>query len=295
MSLRIDPYSLQLFITAAREGSLARAAAVENIATSALSRRIADLEHAFGVPLLTRSPHGVSLTDAGKVAFEGGKRLERGMEHLLQEVQSTQGKVAGTVRLFANASAIVGFLPERLKSFRAAYPHVQVILQERLSSEVLRACLDDIADIGIAIVHDLPNGVDAWRFADDPLIVVAPPEHPLSRQQSVRFTEALQYPLVCVQPGGALDRMIRNRASSIGAAMEVSVEVNSFDGVCRMVEAGLGIAIVPTSAATAYAGTDRFVRKTLSESWVGRELYVFTLRRTHRAEAVSALIEALKA
>ncbi len=294
MTHRIDPYSLHLFIVAAQQGSLARAAAVENIAASALSRRISELEHAFGATLLSRSPHGISLTDAGRVALDGGQRLERGLEALVRDVQSLNGQVAGSVRLYANASAVVGFLPERLKAFRARYPRVEVELQERLSSDIVRACLDDEADIGVGMVEQVPNGLDAWRFADDPFIVVVPLGHPLADRNTLRFSEVLGYPLVRVQSGGALDRMLHERGAAAKLAINVSVTVNSFDGVCRMVDAGLGVAIVPTSATTAYAGSDRFVKIALNEPWVSRELHVFTLRRNPRAAAVAALIDALK-
>lgn len=67
--MRIDPYSMELFLATAREGSIARAAKREHIAPSALSRRIADLELAIGLPLLVRSPSGVELTEAGRHAF----------------------------------------------------------------------------------------------------------------------------------------------------------------------------------------------------------------------------------
>src|SRR5207244_6998599 len=116
MPRRLDPYSLQLFVSAAEEGSIARAATKENIAASALSRRIADLERAFGVALFVRSAHGIQLTEAGRVAYERARQFETGLEALLRDVRSVGGVVSGRVRLFANASSVIGFLPERLKA-----------------------------------------------------------------------------------------------------------------------------------------------------------------------------------
>ena len=136
MPLRLDPYSLRLFVTAADEGSIARAAAKEHIAPSALSRRIADLEHAFGLALFVRSAHGIALTEAGQAAYERARHFEATLESLLRDVQSLSGVVSGRVRLFANASAVIGFLPERLKAFSAAFPMVSIELQERLSGDV---------------------------------------------------------------------------------------------------------------------------------------------------------------
>ena len=105
---------MRLFVSAARAGSIVRAAQQEHIAASALSRRLADLEHAFGTALLVRSPRGVLLTDAGRLVFDRGTKLDDDLQALLREVQSEAGEVRGTVRLHANMSAVVGFLPERL-------------------------------------------------------------------------------------------------------------------------------------------------------------------------------------
>jgi len=294
MARRLDPYSLQLFVAAADEGSITRAATRENIAPSALSRRIADLEHAFGLPLLVRSAKGIALTDAGVIAYERARQLDKGLETLLRDVQSLDGVVSGRVRLFANASSVVGFLPERLKGFSAACPRVSIELKERSSPEIVRACLDDIADIGVCAAREFPNGLDAWTFARDPLMVVLPRGHALGGRESVRLPEVLAHPLVTVQTGGSLDRLVHDRAAASSLEIRVAVSVNSFDGVCRMVEAGLGIAIVPTSAAAAFAGSAQFERRPLDEPWADRMLHLVALHKTPRSAAVTALIEALR-
>ena len=136
---RIDSYSVRLFVAAARAGSIVRAAAAENIAPSALSRRLADLEHAFETPLLVRSPRGIALTEAGKLVLARGERIDEELQALLREVQSKGGEVRGTVRLYANMSSVIGFLPERLQRFMAAYPGVEVALHEEDTRDVLRA------------------------------------------------------------------------------------------------------------------------------------------------------------
>jgi DNA-binding transcriptional LysR family regulator len=292
--MRIDLYSLELFFATVREGSIARAAKTEHIAPSALSRRLADLEIAMGAPLLVRSPMGVELTEAGRHALRHASRLTEQLQSLGRDVQSLSGQVSGIVRLFANASAIVGYLPEKLKAFQSAHPLVELALQERTSDEVLRACLDDRADVGVGVaLPSVPNGVESWHFADDPLMVVLPPGHALCKRRSLRFTEVLRYPLVAAQGGGSLDQFLRERADAALTPMRVSVAVNSFDALCRMVEAGLGLGIVPSSAASAFAGTRHFVRRRLEEPWRDRTLRVYALRQSPRLRAVQALLETL--
>ncbi|MEJ8294264.1 LysR family transcriptional regulator [Delftia tsuruhatensis] len=294
MASRIDPYSVRLFIAAAKAGSMLRAAEQEHIAPSALGRRLADLEHAFGTPLLIRSPRGVALTDAGRLVLERGERLDDELQALVRDVQTLGGEVRGTVRLYANMSAVIGFLPERLRDFMARHPAVQVSLQEHDTRDVLRACLDDLADVGVGVDVPVPAGLDSWPFAADPLQVVLPAGHALAQRQSLGFAQALEHPLIGVNAGGALDRTLHERAAALGRPLVPAVCVSSFDAVCRMVEAGLGLAVIPRSAAAAYAGSPRFVRLPLDEPWAARELRLYALRKLPRPRAAEALVEALR-
>ncbi|MBS0339457.1 MAG: LysR family transcriptional regulator [Proteobacteria bacterium] len=294
MARRLDPYSVRLFVSAARAGSILRAAQQEHIAPSALSRRLADLEHAFGTPLLIRSPRGIALTDAGRVVLARGEKFDDELQSLVRDVQSMGDEIRGTVRLYANMSAVIGFLPERLRAFMQQYPGVEVSLLENDTREVIRACLDDLADVGVGVDVPVPAGLDAWPFASDPLQVVVRKDHPLARRKSLGFAQALEHSLIGVHQGGALDRSLHERATALQRPFAPTVSVSSFDAVCRMVEAGLGIAIIPRSAAAAYAGNPRFARLALDEPWATRELRMYALRKSPRPRAVAAMIEALQ-
>lgn len=96
-----------------------------------------------------------------------------------------------------------------------------------------------------------------------------------------------------VQPGGALDQDLREQAANLRLPVNQSVTVSSFEAGCRMVEAGLGIAVLPASASAAYAGTRRFVRIPLDEPWRDRQLRLYAPHQLPRRRAVSAMIAAL--
>ncbi|MDK3024119.1 LysR family transcriptional regulator [Cupriavidus taiwanensis] len=291
---RIDPVNIQLFLAAAREGSIKRAAQTEHIAQSALSRRIAELERSLGVVLFVRSPAGVVLTDAGARALELGRKLNQDIASFAREVQDLGDRVAGVVRVSASPSAIIGFLPERLHAFKAAHPLVEIALHERSTAETLRACLDDRADVGIGVAAKTPGGLESWDFASDPLNVVVPSSHALARRKRMRYAEVLEHPLVVVQPGGALDQDLREQAANLRLPFNQGVAVSSFEAACRMVEAGLGIAVLPASAGAAYAGTRRFVRVPLDEPWRERQLRIYAPFKQPRLRAITALIAALQ-
>ena len=294
MAVRIDPYSLRLFVATAREGSIARAAAKEHIAASALSRRVADLENALGAALFTRSPRGITLTQAGQIAFRRGVLIDEDLQTLAREVQAHSGQICGTLRLFANISSIVGFLPERLHRFCAEYPLVEIALQERMTDEVVRACLEDRADVGVGVARKVPNAMESWHFAADPLMVVLPVGHALAGRRALRFKDVLAYPLVVAKSGGAVDELLRERAAAARMPIRIAVAVSGFDASCRMVEAGLGIAILPNGAASAYAGSRRFLRLALDETWAKHELRLYAPKKNPRPRALAALISALR-
>ena len=294
MVRRIDAYSLRLFVSTARAGSIVRGAAREHIAPSALSRRLSDLEHAFETALLVRSPRGIELTDAGRLVLARGEQIDDDLQALVREVQTEGEVVRGTVRLCANMSAVIGFLPERLRAFMATYPQVEISLQEQDTRDVIRTCLDDRADVGVGVEMQTPAGLESWHFAVDPLQVVLPAGHALAKRKAISFAQALERPLIGVHQGGALDRSLHGRAAALHQPFAPTVTVSSFDAVCRMVEAGLGIAVIPQSAAAAYAGHARFVRRPLDEPWAARELRMYALRKTPRLRAVAALIDSLQ-
>jgi len=294
LTRRIDAYSLRLFVSAARAGSIVRGAALEHIAPSALSRRLGDLEHAFGTPLFVRSPRGIELTDAGRVVLARGERIDHDLQALVREVQTEGDALRGTVRLYANMSAVVGFLPERLQAFMAAHPQIEVSLQEQDTVDVVRACLDDRADVGVGVDLPVPAGLESWPFATDPLQVVVPAGHPVAQRASMRFAQVLEHPLIGVHQGGALDRSLRERAAALRRPFAPTVSVSSFDAVCRMIEAGLGLSVIPRSAAAAYAGNPRFARIGLDEPWAARSLRLYALRKSPRLRSVAALVEALR-
>ena len=293
MPPRIDLYTLRLFVTTAREGSIARAAKVEHIAASALSRRIAELEHVLGLALIIRSPHGIELTEAGRVVYAGGMKIDTDLDQLARAVQEQAGQTSGTVRLFANATSILGFLPLRLQAFRTKYPLVEVELRERTTAEVVRACLEDRADVGVAIRTEVSGAIEVWPVAKEPLTVVLPSEHVLAKKRQIRFSEALECPIVGMMAGGSLDQLLHERAMGARSPLRMTAVVNSFDAVCRLVQCGLGIAIVPLNVARAHGPDDRLVDRPLNEPWASRELYLYALRKRPRPRRVEALISML--
>jgi len=272
--LRFDFRDLELFVAVAETGSISRAAERCHTVPSAVSKRISDLEEGFGAELLLRAGKGVELTGAGhafvqraRVLLEQGRQLE---DQMRQHASGTRGYV----RVFANISSIVEFLPSALAAFATQHPDIHVHLEEHTSAAIAAAVADGSADFGI--VSDLPliEGLRTVPFRNDELVLVAKPAHALSKRASVAFTEALGEPLIGLHTDSALHRLLTRAAIDAGATPNWRIHVTSFDAVCAMVAAGLGVSVIPRAATTPFIRSLALAAIPLTDAWAARQLFL---------------------
>ena len=220
--------------------------------------------------------------------------IQEQLQALVREVQGHAGRIAGTVRLYASAAAVVGQLPERLKRFLDQHREVRVTLHDVVADEVIRACLDDKADIGISEATNVPGTMESWYFASDPLVVALPEGNGLTHKSRLRLADVLAYPIVIAHPAGHIDRLLREHASREARPFRECFAVKSFDAALRIVEAGFGVAVMPKRAAEIYTAKLSVVTRPLKEGWARNDQCIYSLRKSPRPRAVAALIEALR-
>ena len=273
---RLDPVSLRLFRAAAEERSLAQAAEREGIALSAASRRITEMEARLGTALLHRHDRGVTPTAAGEVLLAHLGALFDLLDRIGADMDGFARGTRGTVRLHANMSAVSGMLPEALAGFLPAYPGIRLLLEERYTADILHAVATGLADVGLLSGTVEAPGLHLRPWRSDRLVVVLPHGHMLCARPALRFAELDGVPFVAQTPETALQRLYLNHAAASGITLAERVRVSSFDGVRRMVEAGLGVAILPASAATPYAGPLRIETRTLLDDLAEHPLVLCT-------------------
>ena len=276
MSHPLDPVSLQHFVAVCEEGNIARAAARESLVASALSKRITALEVELGVPLLTRQRRGVEPTAAGQALLTRAREVLSGLERLRVELSSHGQGVQGSVRVFASPSALAEALPDDVAAFMSRHPGIRIGLEERMSPGILRGLHEGSAELGVLwdLINDL-SGLTVLPYRRDRLGVVMAPDHPLARRASLRFEQTLDQASINVSPGGQMDQLLRRQAALVGRLPAHRMQVSSLDVACRLVGAGLGLAILPLEAASPYAGAGRLAFVPLEEAWaVGRFVLV---------------------
>lgn len=273
--MKFDLRDLELFVAVADAGSIARAAERSHTVASAISKRISDLEENFSTALLVRGAKGVELTAAGHALLARARVLLHQSRQLEEEMRRHASGAHGYVRVFANISAIVEFLPSALASFATRHPDVHVHLEEHISSAIAQAVADNSADIGI--VSELPviDGLSTSSFRSDELVVVLEPSHPLATKTSLSFADVVDQPLIGLHANSSLHHLLTRAAADLGRGPNWRIHVTSFDAACAMVAAGLGVGIVPRAATNPYVRST-LARVPLTDEWAQRQLFLCT-------------------
>ena len=272
--MRFDLTTLHLFLSAVDEGSIAAAAGVNAIAPSAISRRISELEHRLNTPLLYRRTKGVEPTAAGDALVRHARNLVRLMGQMEAEMSEFSDGVRGHVRIVANSSSIAQFLPEDLSTFKADFPDIRIALREETSERCVQDVREGLADIAIFSEASSSQDLEVFVYRQDRLFVIAPSDHPLAAKNTIQFFETLQFEHVGMQPGSSLLGQLTAQAAELEKTILFAIQVTSFDGVRRMVESGLGIAILPDGVAPNPTEGGRLSVIPLSDTWATRTLYI---------------------
>ncbi|MEO8249533.1 MAG: LysR substrate-binding domain-containing protein [Burkholderiales bacterium] len=274
MTPHFDLVDLRLLINVTDASSMGRGAEKSCLSASAASNRIKSLEDSFGVKLLYRSNHGVTLTPAGETFVHHARAVFAQVEHLHDDLNAYASGLRGHVRLWANTTAMTEFLPCTLATFMASHPDVNIELRERLSYEIVRAVDEGVTDIGIVAGDVRTEGLEMLPYRDDRLVLVSPCGHPVARAASMAFSETLRYDYVSLGESSAIHRFLAHTASMAGQKLSSRIEVASFEAVCRLVEAGVGIGVVSESAASRHAANMQIKVVQLRDEWALRKLRI---------------------
>lgn len=289
--LRFDLVDLRLFVEVAEGNTLTRGAERVFLSVAAASLRIKSLEEGLGAQLLYRKKRGVSPTRAGEVFLEHARRVLDEVDQLQSSIQPFSQGVRGHVRLFANATAICEFLPTVLARFFETHPAITVDLQERLSAEIVRAVLEGVADIGVISARVAADGLETLPYKKDRMVLAVPEGHPLSEVPFIHFADTLDHEFITLDSHSATYSYLQQEVLQLGRGMHQRIQVGSYDAMCRMVEAGVGIGVLPEMAARRHAKSSRIRIVQLLDDWATRELRICMRRQSELPVFARELIE----
>lgn len=252
---RLDPVSLRLFVKVIETGTIAAAAHAEHVSSTAVSKRLSELESVLQTPLLSRTNKGVEPTSAGVALL----RLARGALHELDQVWSEMENfssgVRGIVRVCASMSAITQFLAEPLKTFIDEYPEVELQLEEKTSSLVAKAVAENAADVGVYLPIVQEPELEVFPYRSDRLVAIVPKGHSLAHRKSIALRELLRFDIVGLHTGSAINFELARVAQSVQKPLNLRIQVTSLDALSVMVSTGLGVGVMPEWVARRQAKT----------------------------------------
>lgn len=292
---RFDLFSLRLFVDVVDSRSIGKGAGLNHITVSAASKRIADLERTVGVQLLQRGARGVSTTPAGRTLYKGAADTLARLQQLAVAVKQQGGGASRPVRVFSNLVSLSHDLPAALKRFAEAHPEVALSLSEQATDATLAALVRGEADVGIVTpIHVYPEPLMAFRYGVIRHVLAVPHGHALAARGSVRLDDAIGCDFVGLERDGGWDRLLQQVAQERGLTLSVRARVGSFDSMCRMAGAGLGVAIVPLPTAQAHAAACGLTLLALSEPWAEIPLDVCWRQHPQPPENVQRLLDQLR-
>jgi len=274
MAGHFDLTDLQLIVHVGDWHSLTRAAEKTHLSLPAASTRIKNLEEYFGTQLLYRTSQGVTLTPSGEALTRHARTVMHQVEQLRGDMQEFARGVKGHVRVLANTTAMTEFMPAVLGRFLAAHPDVNVELRERLSYLIVRAVSEGSADLGIVAGYTADPGLQFIPYRKDRLVMVAAASHPLAHEPAVAFADTLGNDYVGLSEWSAIHPFLVQAAAALGRTFKFRIEVGNFEAVCRMIETGVGIGVIPESVALRFARTLKVALVPLTDDWALRELQI---------------------
>jgi DNA-binding transcriptional LysR family regulator len=287
--MHYDLIDLRLFVAIAEAKNLTRGAERVHLAASSASHRMRVLEESIGTPLLVREPRGVSLTRAGEALLRHARQVFAQLEQMHADLTPYAKGMRGHVSVWANTHATHTFLPDSLSAFLQRHPQVSISLEEHSSPQVLMAVARGEVEVGVVAGTIEGADVELMPYRADRLVLIAPVTHPLAASVSSPFAQVLDYPFVMLNSGSAIHTFTMNTAAALGRHLEVRIQVRSFEAVCRMVSAGVGIGLVPSSA---LADVPLAVIE-LDEPWAQRDLQVCVRKRELLSRFAAELVDCL--
>jgi DNA-binding transcriptional LysR family regulator len=255
----VDFGQVEAFVQVAANNSFSRAATALQLTQPSITARIQALEREMGEELFERGGRGVRLSDAGRVFLPYAERILQLQQEARDAVEEVRNVQLGSLRVGSAITVSTYVLPGILHRFCQEYPGVDVVIRTGRSEQVLNMLLAD--EVQVAIIRTFTNpDIEATRLYDDEIVLVAYPDHPFAAVGKTTIAEAAREPIVLFDRGSSYYSMINDIFRKASVIPNVAMELDSLEATKRMVEEGLGIALVPLVTAERELAAGTLVR-----------------------------------
>ena len=182
----------------------------------------------------------------------------------------------------------------RLEAFARSHPRIRIDVEERMSPEIASALLEGRADVGVVDVITPSHGLEFHAFFRDSLELVVPQSHALAGATGLRLADVMDQNFILLAGTNAVTTRLLNAASALGENIKVRMQMRSFDAACRMVAAGLGVAVLPREAIAPQLQCLALRAVPLADEWTQRTHFLALRTGDEAPAAAHTLVQALR-
>jgi DNA-binding transcriptional LysR family regulator len=289
----MDFGQIEAFVQVSAHNSFSRAAEVLQLTQPSITARIQSLEREVGEELFERGGRGVSLTDAGQAFLPYAERILQTLAEGRDAIEEVRSVQLGSLHLGSAMTICTYVLPNILHAFRARHAGVDVTIRTGRSEQVLAMVQSDEVQVGIVRSLSHPD-VETVHLYDDEIVLTAYPEHPFAAHGAATIEEAAGEPIVLFDRGSSYFGLIHSFFRQAGVVPNVAMELDSLEATKRMVEEGLGIALVPLATIERELESGILVKVEISNAPpLKRPISLIYKRHRKRPRTVQAFIDTL--
>lgn len=285
---------LEAFVQVAAYRSFSKAAEVLFLTQPSVTARIQALEKELGEDLFERTGRAVRLTDAGTAFLPYADRVLKDVQEGRETLEALRHGDFGNLRIGSALTISTYVLPRILKSFRARYPGVDVSIRTGRSDQVLEMVLNDEVQVGIvrALIH---QDVETVHLYDDEVVLVTDPGHAFAKQGAANIADVGRQPLIFFDKGSSYYGLVHGFFRDAGIVPRHAMELDSMEATKKMVEEGLGIAILPRVSVERELKLGLLAEVEITGvPRIKRQIALIYRRNRKHARTVGALIEVLQ-
>ncbi|HSO82374.1 LysR family transcriptional regulator [Thiocapsa sp.] len=241
--MHVSIRQLKVFDAVARHLSYTRAAEELHLSQPAVSMQMRQLEEEAGLPLFERLGNRMLLTAAGREVFDYGRTVNRALREMEEVLESLKGVSRGRLHL-AVASTVNYFAPRLLAIFQQRYPGIGLQLDVTNREQLVRMLYDNAVDLVLMGVPPTDMEVESEAFMENPLVVIAPPDHPLVSEQAISPARLSDEIFVMREPGSGTRQTMERFFGERGLTIRYGMQMTRNEAVKQAVRSGLGLSVV---------------------------------------------------
>ena len=277
---------LKVFESVARHLNYTRAAEELHLTQPAVSMQVKQLEESLGISLFEQFGKRIHLTEAGAEVLTYARTINQQLDELEAVLNRLKGLSGGRLRISVATTANY-FIPTLLGSFSRRYPDVTVSLDITNRETLLRSLAENTTDLVIMGQPPAEADVEAEPFMDNPLVIVAPPGHPLADQRKIQLTRLQDEVFLVREPGSGTRIAMERFFSERGMRLKTGMEVGSNEAIKQSVQAGLGLGLLSRATIEQELALNRLVELDVADFPIMRHWYVVH-RKGKRLSAAAA-------